>query len=385
MSIKKLLLLTSCTVFIAATAQAGPLTNFDSYRGSVDLGVWKTAATVGSEDYGGLYRFNGALTVGVGGPWGLQYRYHNMDTKNNLYPYFINTQQVGLYSEHYKGTTNEFNLLYSLGKDSHWALFAGLNRVSSQLVRSGYINNTLEGTQSVFQGGLVGTIPLGHRVDAYLLGGLGSHGLSQLEAGLSAKVSNDWQANVGYRSFQIDNAVSAANGDVKVKGITFGLTYLFGSKTASAATPVQSSDGKDSTVGQQPVGQQAIGQEPVGQQVAVAQPPAQKVILQSVLFDFDKDTLQQQAYPILGNVVTVANNNPSWTYVLIGNTDSTGPAAYNLDLSKRRVQTVQNYLINQGIPASHLSIDEKGEGQPISTNDTAEGRAQNRRVEIHIN
>jgi len=103
------------------------------------------------------------------------------------------------------------------------------------------------------------------------------------------------------------------------------------------------------------------------------------------LFDFDKDTLQPQAYPILAKVITVANNNPHWTYVLIGNTDSTGPAAYNMDLSKRRVKTVQNYLITQGIPANLLSIDEKGEGQPIATNDTADGRAQNRRVEIHIN
>lgn len=376
MSIKKLLVLTSCTVFLAASASAAPLTNFDTYNGALDLGAWHTAATVGGEGFSGTNRFNGGLTVGIGGNLGLQYRYFDMQTKDN-------THIIGgtdIYSDHYKGSTNEFNLLYSLGKDSRVALFAGVNKVNNKLIATSIVpglGGTQEASQTVFQGGLVATMPLSKSIDAYLVGGMGGHGLRQGEVGLSAKVSDNLQANVGYRRFQIDNAFNDSNNrkDVRVNGLTFGVTYLFGKKaTAVVVTPVQTP-----VVVETPV----VVQPPVV--VKPAQPPVQKIILQSVLFDFDSDTLQQQAYPILGNVIAVANKNPNWTYALIGNTDSTGPAAYNMDLSKRRVITVQNYLINQGIPANHLSIDEKGERQPISTNDTAEGRAQNRRVEIHIN
>lgn len=54
-------------------------------------------------------------------------------------------------------------------------------------------------------------------------------------------------------------------------------------------------------------------------------------------------------------------------------------------MSLRRVKTVQNYLINKGVPANHLSIAEKGKSQPKETNATAQGRAENRNVGIHSN
>jgi OOP family OmpA-OmpF porin len=373
MLLKKLLVITSCMAFITASASAAPLTNFDTYNGSLDLGVWNTDAKVGGEDFSGLNRFNGGLTVGIGGPWGLQYRYFDMKTKSNTHSTAVPGE---LYSDHYKGSTNEFNVLYSLGKNSRVALFAGVNRVSNKLINSSFtpgLNSIQEDSRSVFQGGLVATMPLGHRVDAYLLGGIGSHGLSQGEVGLSAKVSDSWQANLGYRRFKVDNAFDDnSRSHVKVDGITFGVTYLFGKKSV-AVVPIE-----------QPP---AVVETPViiEQPVAIVQPPVQKIVLQSVLFDYDKDTLQPQAYAILAQVIDVANKNPNWTYLLVGHTDSDGTKAYNMDLSMRRVKTVQNYLISQGIPSRLLSIDEKGENQPIDTNTTDEGRTQNRRVEIHIN
>ncbi|MDR3590313.1 MAG: OmpA family protein [Negativicutes bacterium] len=373
MLVKKLILLTLCMAFFVAAVQAAPLTNFDSYSGSVDLGGWKTAATVDSLDYSGLYRFNGGLTVGVGGPWGLQYRYYDMNTKANTYSFLGGG--LGLYSQHFEGTTNEFNVLYSLGKDSHVALFAGVNRVSSRLITSGFIDQTLTSNRSIFQGGLIATMPLGDSFEGYLSGGIGAHRLAQAEVGLSAKLSDDWQANVGYRWFRINHAFNENNLDVKVKGITFGVTYLFGKKEAPVVPAVQ-----PPAALQPPAVVQPALQPPV-----VVQPPAQKIVLQSALFDFDKDTLQQQAYPILDNVVALARQNPDWTFLLTGNTDSRGTDAYNMDLSLRRVKTVQNYFISQGVSTNRLSIDEKGERQPVATNDTAEGRAANRRVEIHIN
>lgn len=117
--------------------------------------------------------------------------------------------------------------------------------------------------------------------------------------------------------------------------------------------------------------------------VQVEQPP-ERVIIEGVHFDFDKDTLQQSAYPILSQVVDIANKNPQWNFILTGHTDSIGTDDYNMDLSLRRVQTVQHYLISQGIADSRLINNWKGEQEPIATNDTNEGRAQNRRVEIVI-
>ena len=63
-----------------------------------------------------------------------------------------------------------------------------------------------------------------------------------------------------------------------------------------------------------------------------------------------------------------------------GFTDSIGSEAYNLKLSQRRADSVRQYLVDKGVPASRLDAVGKGEGSPIADNATAEGRAQNRRV-----
>jgi len=206
MLFKKLLVLTSCMALMAASASAAPLTNFDTNKGSLDLGVWHTGTIVNhGEDFSGANRINGGLTVGVGGPWGLQYRYFDMQTNSNTHS-SVFPAPVGQYSNQYKGSTNEFNVLYSLGKNV--ALFAGVNKVSGNLVSSSPIsslNSNQEANQSLFQGGVVATMPLGHSVDGYALAGFGTHKLRQAELGLSAKLSDGLQANVGYRGFHVNN------------------------------------------------------------------------------------------------------------------------------------------------------------------------------------
>ena len=89
-------------------------------------------------------------------------------------------------------------------------------------------------------------------------------------------------------------------------------------------------------------------------------------------------------YPILNNVVSLAKEHPEWKFRLTGHTDSWGDEAYNISLSLRRVQTVKRYLISQGIADNRLSIVGKGRSERLTTNDTEEGRAQNRRVEMEI-
>lgn len=113
-----------------------------------------------------------------------------------------------------------------------------------------------------------------------------------------------------------------------------------------------------------------------------------RVVLQEsearIFFDFDKATLKPAAREVLADVVQDMRSNAQLRAELVGHADSTGPANYNMGLSRRRAEAVRNYLVGQGIPAAHLSLDWKGETQPIAPNTTRAGRAQNRRVEITV-
>lgn len=113
-----------------------------------------------------------------------------------------------------------------------------------------------------------------------------------------------------------------------------------------------------------------------------------RVVLQEtkerVLFDFNRSTLKPHTKQLLAVVVKDMKENKQLRAEIVGHTDSTGPAAYNMGLSRRRAEAVRDYLVSQGIAAGDLSLDWKGESQPIASNATQEGRAQNRRVELTI-
>jgi OmpA-OmpF porin, OOP family len=101
-----------------------------------------------------------------------------------------------------------------------------------------------------------------------------------------------------------------------------------------------------------------------------------------VLFDFDKAQLKSGAYPILDEGVTVLENNPGLNIEIQGYTDSTGAEDYNLKLSQKRADSVMGFLVNRGIDSGRLSAKGYGSANPVASNDTAEGRAKNRRVEF---
>ncbi len=101
-----------------------------------------------------------------------------------------------------------------------------------------------------------------------------------------------------------------------------------------------------------------------------------------VLFDFDKSVVKPEAYPMLNEVVEIIRENPGLHAILEGHTDSVGTNAYNQKLSERRADAVMQYVLQRGIPADRLSSTGYGETKPRATNDTEEGRALNRRVEI---
>jgi len=103
-----------------------------------------------------------------------------------------------------------------------------------------------------------------------------------------------------------------------------------------------------------------------------------------ITFPVDSYALQPGVQGTLNEVArTLASYNQTYIDVL-GHTDSTGSDAYNQALSERRAQSVADYLASHGVARARMGIRGYGEAQPIATNDTEAGRAQNRRVEIKV-
>jgi len=102
-----------------------------------------------------------------------------------------------------------------------------------------------------------------------------------------------------------------------------------------------------------------------------------------VFFDHDSDNLTSKARSILSSVASQMASQPNATLNLEGYADATGDTDYNLDLSKRRARNVARYLTGQGVKQSQLTdVNSFGESSPAQNNNTASGRAANRRVEI---
>jgi OOP family OmpA-OmpF porin len=108
------------------------------------------------------------------------------------------------------------------------------------------------------------------------------------------------------------------------------------------------------------------------------------VVLKNIYFDFDKTTLKKESSTELNKVVNFLKQNSTVEIEISGHTDSKGSDDYNLSLSQGRSQSVVDYLIKQGIESYRLTAKGYGENKPIDTNDTDEGRANNRRVEFTV-
>ncbi len=110
-----------------------------------------------------------------------------------------------------------------------------------------------------------------------------------------------------------------------------------------------------------------------------------KLIMEAtILFDFASDYLNESAYPTLDRLFAFMKEKPALVLIITGYTDNTGPSTYNVSLSKRRAESVANYFVGKGISKERFEVVGNGADQPITTNDTPEGRKQNRRVEFMI-
>lgn len=103
-----------------------------------------------------------------------------------------------------------------------------------------------------------------------------------------------------------------------------------------------------------------------------------------ISFDTNRADIKPNFRPILDKFASGLVNNPAATVQIIGHTDSTGSDAINNPLSVNRAASTRDYLTARGVAASRIAIDGRGSREPVASNDTVEGRAQNRRVEIFV-
>jgi OOP family OmpA-OmpF porin len=113
-----------------------------------------------------------------------------------------------------------------------------------------------------------------------------------------------------------------------------------------------------------------------------APPAKEKLVLRGVHFDFNKSTIRSGDAAVLDEAAEALKANPGVTVNVNGYCDAVGSMKYNQKLSERRAESVVKYLAKAGIPQDRLVPHGYGKTDFVASNDTAEGRAQNRRVEL---
>ncbi len=191
-------------------------------------------------------------------------------------------------------------------------------------------------------------------------GSMSSHGWNTLASlGMSYRLSQRWSLRGEY---QFIDGIGEDNdiGQADLHFTSIGLAYHFGQSEPEVVTV-----------------------EPV----PVVEPEPQYVTTTTTvslsagsLFGFDSSELMYNAE--LASLAEWLTQSTEDKVRIVGHTDSAGAEAYNQRLSERRAQAVADYLKHMGIAESRLSVEGQGERRPVASNDTAEGRAQNRRVEV---
>ncbi len=117
---------------------------------------------------------------------------------------------------------------------------------------------------------------------------------------------------------------------------------------------------------------------------ASASPRGVVIEISDVFFEFDKSSLTAEAQRNMTEISAILRSTPTRYLAVEGHADAIGSDQYNVNLSTARAETVRNALVSGGIPSDHISIQGFGERKPAATNETDEGRARNRRVEIVV-
>jgi outer membrane protein OmpA-like peptidoglycan-associated protein len=103
-----------------------------------------------------------------------------------------------------------------------------------------------------------------------------------------------------------------------------------------------------------------------------------------LMFDYDSDVIRGAASENLSNLANSLKKYPRTEVLIVGHTDASGSDSYNMSLSERRARSARSFLAHSGVTGERIKVAGRGEGEPVDTNETADGRAQNRRVEVAI-
>lgn len=225
-------------------------------------------------------------------------------------------------------------------------------------------------------------------------------GGAEWNAGVGVKfaLNTDWKVvtEFGYHSTsnsELDGFFSP-NGNDAYWGFNVGLLYLFAQGEPSklcqlypGVTPETKDLSQNDLNKIEAMIVKHIPKE-ITKEVVVEKPMkammAEKWILIGVNFDFDKSTLLPESYPILYDAAKTLLRNPDIKVEIQGYTDNVGAESYNMKLGQRRAEVVKDYLVSKGIASSRLNVVSYGESKPVADNNTADGRAMNRRIEFKV-
>ena len=357
---KKLLALLAVAAMGISVVGATPQTSFTKGETQIDLGASNIKAEAGFREDGDRYtdssdskwNFDGGVTHAFTDKTALQYNYQGLNVKG--------TDEEGDWKSNNR--MHEVNLVQSLGKNV--AAYAGWARIS------GDVFDGEDGTNSkndIAQLGLIAKAPIGNKLEAYAKGAVGTKHTSAWEAGLGYKVTKDLDLKAGYKRINTELTDDAS---VTFKGFTTGLSYRFGGHTEEAPAPA-------------PV-VTPVTPAPVVEQPAPVVKRADYYTT-SIYFDSDIDTPRADQAPNLAAALNAANQYSNDRVKLVGNADSSYNADYNQALSERRVQSVAQYLVNNGVNSNRIVGLANGDRKPAESNATAAGKAENRRVDVYIN
>ena len=339
---KKLLALLAVAAVGVSVAGATPQTQFNKGEFQVDLGAANVETkTEGFKD-AHKWNFDGGLTYALSDKTAVQYAYHGLNDKLG---------GIG-----YSDKMHEVNLVQSLNKN--FAVYGGYAHISG---------DDFAKANNIAQAGVIGKANLGSKVEVYGKAGVGTKKTSTWEAGLGYKVNEDLDINAGYRYI---NTKHADNENISFQGPVVGLSYRFGG--AEKAEPI--------------VMTPAPAPAPVVEHTAapVQKPAKADYYVQSIYFDSDQDVPRADQGANLQAALNAANQYKNDQVKLLGNADTDANPQYNIGLSERRVQDVAQYLVNNGVDANRLIGIANGDAKPVATNATANGKAENRRVDVFI-